>query len=240
MMATHGKNAETEVALTTIMLTRLRGTCKMFDIMKLIDSIIPPRRYDMIYLPRFNRSRKNIGLAFINFPTNTLAAQCLESLHEASLSSKTVGKYRAGWAHIQGLGQNLALFAVKNGIAAFSYPDAPLVLVSGRRYPTLTAFNMLVSPKMIEATRIARSFDSRDLDVKSVAATNTEKVLEHVQENRSGSSGTCNFGRQYFDKEGLQASRLEQGKETKNESLQSPSSNVQGDLNILSLHIFEF
>merc|ERR1712070_1335284 len=67
--------------------------------------------FDFLYLPIDNGTRSNVGYAFINFVSGTLADKCMHTLHNYRFKKhrKASGKIAAvSVAHIQGLEANLA------------------------------------------------------------------------------------------------------------------------------------
>lgn len=145
---------------------------------------MPPGCYNMVYMPRCCNSLKNLGLAFINFPSTELAKLCITRLQTSPLfvRGKTLALCRPAWAYVQGVGASIALFVTKNSAGALSRKDAPLFFLNGAQISYQAAFRIYVDAQMLIEARLQNQSERPFLEVANWQCINqhVEGTLRHV------------------------------------------------------------
>jgi len=118
-----------------------------------LEAFVGPCGYNFLYLPWDSRRSSNVGFAFINFCSATVAAKAFEMMHGARwrlLATDKVITVIA--AHLQGLAMNLAHYS-GTCVAEEGCLHAPIVLINGSRISFQEAVQQFCPPELLQQSK---------------------------------------------------------------------------------------
>jgi len=184
--------------VVTVMMRHLPRTYTLKELAEEIESVVPSYAYNYIHLPWDHRRGSNITYVFVNFTSPEWAMRTFLLLSGRSWTLVQSPKIcRIAAAFLQGLGPNLANYALNCGIQAES-SNAPAVFTCDRKRMDLQlAVNTFCTPGDFQmareqalrtqggaaarATSMKASAEAADVEFKRA----TEMLTKNVDTNKS-------------------------------------------------------
>lgn len=179
--------------ITTLMVRNIPNMYTRSMLMEELDSLNFQGEYDFIYLPMDKSTQWNVGYAFVNFSSPSVAMRCAKEMTSYTFKRYDHGSGKVAQisiAHIQGLQRNLDYYSNTAVQCARIQTYRPLVLTSKSQHQQQESYESPRKPAHRRRRRVRSDTDAAVEQGVHRGHADTREALSGVSQKGMGSRST--------------------------------------------------